>query len=448
MTLKDKLGNPISHGSRAALDGLEEASSLFLSFSPDPLAVIDATLEQHPDFAMGHCFRAGVIATATEGPFQDELLKSARAAASLSEGANAREQMHIAAVNAWANGDTERGSDLWGRVLFDYPRDVIALQFAHLADFLHGHSTQLRDRVARVVPGYRRTTPYYGFVQGMLAFGFEESGDYRAAEAAGREAFSANPKDGWAAHAVAHVLEMEGRTADGIEWLTSTAKGWGVDSMFAYHNWWHLALFHFDREEIGAVLDLYDTRIRTVANDAAMEMVDGAALLWRLTTHGHDVGARWEELADKWAGRAEDGLYAFNDAHAMMAFIGAGRADAAHRQLTTLERAAAGGGTNAMMSREVGLPLAKGLYAFGQGQYGKTIDLLLPLRGKAARFGGSHAQRDIISWTLTEAAIRAGDTGAARALVNERLAAKPKSTLNLAWDTTVKRLEGTAAQAA
>lgn len=167
-----------------------------------------------------------------------------------------------------------------------------------------------------------------------------------------------------------------------------------------------------------------------------------------VSTHGHDVGARWEELADKWAGRAEDGLYAFNDAHAMMAFIGAGRADAAHRQLTTLERAAAGGGTNAMMSREVGLPLAKGLYAFGQGQYGKTIDLLLPLRGKAARFGGSHAQRDIISWTLTEAAIRAGDTGAARALVNERLAAKPKSTLNLAWDTTVKRLEGTAAQAA
>ncbi len=44
-------------------------------------------------------------------------------------------------------------------------------------------------------------------------------------------------------------------------------------------------------------------------------------------------------------------------------------------------------------------------------------------------FGGSHAQRDVIDWTLTEAAIRGGERRLAEALANERLALKPHSPL-------------------
>jgi hypothetical protein len=58
---------------------------------------------------------------------------------------------------------------------------------------------------------------------------------------------------------------------------------------------------------------------------------------------------------------------------------------------------------------------------------------MLPLRGKASRFGGSHAQRDVFSWTLTEAAIRAGDRALAETLAAERLALKPDSPLNRDW---------------
>ena len=39
---------------------------------------------------------------------------------------------------------------------------------------------------------------------------------------------------------------------------------------------------------------------------------------------GIDVGNRWGPIAANWAPKAGAANYAFNDAHAMMAFVGAG----------------------------------------------------------------------------------------------------------------------------
>jgi hypothetical protein len=78
-------------------------------------------------------------------------------------------------------------------------------------------------------------------------------------------------------------------------------------------------------------------------------------------------------------------------------------------------------------ARETALPLIRGFAAFSDGDHDSAIDALLPARAIANRFGGSHAQRDIIDWTLTEAAIQAGRTSLASALANERLAHKPRS---------------------
>jgi hypothetical protein len=44
--------------------------------------------------------------------------------------------------------------------------------------------------------------------------------------------------------------------------------------------------------------------------------------------------------------------------------------------------------------------------------------------------GGSIAQRDLIEWTLLEAAIRAGEEKIAQSLVNERLSSRPDSHVN------------------
>ena len=53
-----------------------------------------------------------------------------------------------------------------------------------------------------------------------------------------------------------------------------------------------------------------------------------------------------------------------------------------------------------------------------------TLAALRPVRDVAHRFGGSHAQRDVIDLTLVEAARRAGDHGLVAALEADRAAAR------------------------
>jgi hypothetical protein len=235
-------------------------------------------------------------------------------------------------------------------------------------------------------------------------------------------------------------MEMQGRQADGVKFMTSRIGDWSPDNGFAFHNWWHLALYHLDLGEHDRVLDLYDTRIRAKQTELPMEMLDGTSLLWRLHLRDVNVGDRWRELADKWEARCGDLYYAFNDMHSMMSFVGDGRTATAKSQLKALEGRAGGGGTNAMMTRDVGLPVCKAIAAFADADYNMAVDLLLPVRQIANRFGGSHAQRDVLSLTLIEAALRAGRSRLARELAAERTELKPASPFN--WLLTARSLDG------
>ena len=426
---------------QAAVDSLDRVCDMLHAYQADPLAEVDKIIADHPDFAMAHAFRAGALATATDKAFEPEMIKSVQAAEALAPNANERERTHIAAVCAWRDGEWERAAEHWGRAAIAWPRDLLALQYAHLSDFFLGYSHMLRDRIARVLPHWNRGVPGYGFVEGMYAFGLEEAGDYQQAEARGREAVALNRQDGWAVHAVTHVLEMQGRAREGADFLAKGADGWAPNSMFAYHLWWHKALFHLDSNDVASALTLFDEKISAGGFGQALELLDGSALLWRVSLLGHDVGDRWNDIGGKWESRADDAYYAFNDVNAMMAFVGAGNSKAQKRQTETVRRAAAGTGTNAMMSREVGLPACEGFAAFGRGAYAQAIELLLPLRAKANRFGGSHAQRDMFSWTLTEAAIRLGNRALADTFVAERLSWKPESPVNRAWAMRASKLK-------
>ncbi|MFM8766470.1 MAG: tetratricopeptide repeat protein [Rubrivivax sp.] len=440
MSSVDQHGNPVSYPSQPAVDALDRAFGLLHAYQADPLAAVDQILADHPDFVMAHAFRAGMLATATDKAFESELIHSVQAAEALLPQANARERGHVAAVRAWLDGDWERAVEHWGRVSLACPRDLPALQFAHVGDFFLGSSHLLRDRVARVLPHWHGGIPGHGYVEGMYAFGLEEAGDYAQAEARGRAAVNRNPQDGWSVHAVAHVMEMQGRATEGAAFLADTADGWAPNSLFAFHLWWHKALFHLDGNEVDAALRLFDEHIAAGGFGQALELLDGSSLLWRLSLVGCPVGGRWKDLAERWATRVDDAEYAFNDVNAMLAFVGVGDRQAQARQLDTVRRAAAGTGTNALMSREIGVPACEGFIAFGRGDYALAIDLLLPLRAKANRFGGSHAQRDLFSWTLTEAAIRLGDRALAEAFVAERLSWKPASPLNQAWAVRAQAL--------
>lgn len=429
MTMRDSRGLPVSNGTAASLEGLEKASELFLGYYADPLAAIESVLAEDPDFAMGLCFKAGMFMSSSEKGAVPELQAIADRLEGMRGHLNQRELGHLAAIRLWLAGDFHTAVDAYGCVLTQFPRDIVALQAAHLCDFLLGQSRMLRDRVEWVLPHWDEAVPGFGYVLGMSAFGLEETALYGEAEAAGRRALALNPRDPWAVHAVAHVMEMQGRVDEGIAWLRGRQDDWAPENLFAFHNWWHLCLYLMERGRFDEVLELYDSSVHPAPTQVALELVDAAALLWRLHLQDKPVGARWSDVADSYEPMAEDAYYAFNDMHAMMAFVADGREAAASRLLKAVRAKAGDRDSNGMMTREVGLPACEAIHAFGQADYRRTVELLMPARLVAHRFGGSHAQRDIIEWTLTEAALRDGQRGLAQALAHERLARKPQSPL-------------------
>ena len=431
---------PISYPHREAIDGLEEALLCALSFRGDAIAVIDRVLEEHPSFIMGHLFKAGWLTQAMETRIYSEMVRAFDNAAAVAAKANNRELGHLAAIRHWIEGDFYAAVQVWEDVLTRYPRDLIALQLAHLTHVLLGDVVGQRDTVARVFPLWDETVPGYEFVLGFYSFGLEENSDYLRAEELGREAIAMRPDNPYAVHAVGHVMEMKGRQAGGIRFMADHAHHWG-SSNFANHLWWHTGLFHLDLNDSDAVLDIYDNHLRSGGEGERYEELDSSALLWRLKLLGVDTGDRWTEIARKWAPSASDTLYAFNDVHAMMAFAAAGDVAAQEQLLSANERYLEhASDANAAMSREIGLPFCHAIREFEAGDYAACVRRLVPVRYMTHKLGGSFAQRDIIGWTLLEASLRAGDHDLALALANERCALKSTSPQN--WRFVARAFAG------
>jgi len=427
---RDARGVPVSCSEGSVLELYERALAQYQGYVGDPIATIEEALARSPDFVLGHAFKATVLMTFTERRFAEKARVSVATAEALLPGANPRERGLVEAARRLVDGEWDAACAAFDRVLVEHPRDAFAIQSAHLIDFYRGDALNLRNRVSRVLPQWSPAVPGYSYVLGMHAFGLEECNQYPQAEEAGRRALELQPKDGWAVHAVAHVMEMQGRIDEGIAWLESREADWAPDNGFAFHNYWHLALYYLDRQRYAEVFSVYDTRVHPAAPDFALQLLDASALLWRLHLEGVDVAERARAVADNWAGRldTERGFYAFNDLHAMMAFAMAGREAEAERLLEDLEWTAAHGtGLNVMMAREVGLPLCRGVRAFGEGRYAEAAARIEPARDAAHRFGGSHAQRDVVTLTLVEAAIRAGLSSLARHYIAERTVHKPAS---------------------
>ena len=429
MTLHDGFGAPVSHNNQTDIDRLTAAARLMLGFAPDPAAMTVDLLADAPDFVMARCFMCGMYLVASDKRKQTQLAAEFGKLEALASKANARERGHMRAIRLWLNGQFYAASQAYADILFDCPRDLIALLFGHQTDFLLGHVTSTRDRPARVARHWSEADADYSFILGMQAFGLEEAGHYAEAEEMALHCVTLNPRDTWGVHALAHCYEMQGKTGAGISFMESCQAMWAGKNYLSIHNRWHLGLYYVEECQFDRALAVHDTYMKVTSQSVLMDAHDSTAMLWRLQLDGVDTADRWDVTAKLYEPVVDQAYMCFTDMHAMFAFMATGRESHAHALLAALEANLDGPSTSSIVIKAAGLPIVQGIYAFGHGDFEKAKDLLSGYRHNAHLFGGSAAQRDIINLTLLAAASRSGDQAMVDGLIAERTLLRPHTPL-------------------
>jgi tetratricopeptide (TPR) repeat protein len=426
----DARGLPISTASAKAAAAYDHLVTGYLTFRADTPDRLTTLLEADPNFALAHCMQSYFGMLAFKLAVVPVAVEAARAAQSLAAGATPRERNHIAAAIAWAEGELDRAIATWESILRDHPHDIVAFRLAHFVNFWLGRPQDMVASVERVIPAWSEDMPGYVSVLACRCFAHEEAGNYLGAEPSGRRAIELDPGDLWAAHAVAHVMESQGRRSEGIEWLTTLAPNWEGSHNLQHHLWWHCALFMLEHGDHGVVLELYDTRFRnlgaplTVASpDVYIDVQNAASMLFRLQRLGVDVGNRWEELADKAEARIGDCQSAFTLPHWLMALTATSRTAAAERMIDAMRVFAKGRGTVHPIVRDYVLPIAEAQLAHAAGRHAEAIALMRPALGGMYRLGGSHTQQDVLEQLFVDAALKANSSADIR-LALERIAGR------------------------
>ncbi|TVQ38008.1 MAG: tetratricopeptide repeat protein [Geminicoccaceae bacterium] len=419
--IADERGLGLTTTSEAAVRAFDDVLHCYLEYRLRIGPAIKGLLGADPEFVMGRVL-VGYLMMARGTPEGVVDARKALEAAEAHAGdhLSRRERMHLAALQAWVGGAAQRACRIWEDILVAHPLDLLALRLAHFQSFWLGTPRRMRNVVVRALPAWDEHVPRYGDVLGMAAFGHEELGDYATAERLGRCAVALNGEDMWSIHAVAHVMEMQGRHGEGLSWLDFAPDRWADRAAMRTHIWWHKALFHFERGELDAALDLYDRSVDPGPDLFYIDIQNCASLLARIEFMGGDAGSRWASLAERAASWADNHQMAFTDVHTIVPLAREGRPEA-QRHLASLQALASAPGEEARRLRDYVLPVCHGVAAFYAGDFPRCIDLLLPLKDDLVPLGGSHAQRDLFHLMLLESALRGGRFDLARSLAGERI---------------------------
>ena len=410
----DQWGYPVTTNNPLAVEALDRAVDAYVGFRTDTMAQLDAAIAADPLFALPHIIKGSLIA----GLKKPELYALARneleAAKNSPAPASERENHYMAALEAALVDHVTAAATHYEQIARDCPHDLFALRIAQSELFWIGEVAWMRDISERAAPRWTADVPGYSAYLSIRAFGLEENGDYALAEKCGREAVERDHTDCWGAHAVAHVLIMQGRLLDGVAWLSELSDNWSAANHIVHHLWWHLALFHTEHGDYDAALELYDHRLRDLDSplmkaipDYYVDIQNDTALLQRLELRGADIADRWQPIADLAQTRIGNHASPFTSAHSALALAAAGRYQEAD-ELVKLTKAFIAENTGSLGPRYAiaVLPACEAAIAHRRRDYQRVIDIMMPARRSLWQMGGSHAQRDLFFQLLVDAAVK------------------------------------------
>lgn len=389
-------GLPLSTASPSAASTFDLAIESYLATRADTPRIIRQILVDDPENLMARCLMGYLTKLAGDRINGQRAAELRRALASNIEGGagTAWERSHVTALGMWVAEDLDALLRHFETMLNAYPHDALSLRMLHYLYFYHGDSRQMRDSVAARLDAYAGHR-LEGYIEGMYAFGLEEAGDYIEAERFGRAAVERNPMDLWAIHAVAHVMQMQGRVDEGIRWLQGMRPQWAGGNNFRFHLCWHESLFHLAAGNLERVLIIYDEEIApAVQDDFYLDLCNASSLLLRLEAAGCDVGERWQPLAEIAERHVQDAELVFASLHYLMPLLKI-RSTAADILLATLHRWATTDTDQGRVVRDVALDVAAFLAALNNDERARAADLHHTFRKDLHRIGGSHAQREL-----------------------------------------------------
>ncbi|MBW4559695.1 MAG: tetratricopeptide repeat protein [Mojavia pulchra JT2-VF2] len=404
--LKDAQGLEVTTESSAAIAAINSFIDQALSYGKDAEAVILEGIAADPNCAMIHAYAAAYFLSQENTQAWQQAKPHLQAAQQQLVKITTREQLYVQAIAAWAEGAIDRAIAIHEAITQNFPRDLISVQQGQYHYFYLGDQERLLNIAQKVLPVNEENHYLYG----MVAFGLEQCHRLDEAEAMGRIATSINRYDPWAHHAVAHVMETQGRVDEGITWMESLADTWeNCNSMLYTHNWWHIALYYLKQGNQEKVLVLYDTHVWGRAQKySPKDQVGAIALLLRLELQGFDVGDRWQNLSAYLLPRLHEHALPFQDLHYIYALARGGRSDWLNQMWLSMQQHSLS--VNPFLRRnwsEVAIPCARGMVAHAQDDWSEAVTQLKPVLPRLSQIGGSHAQRVLFEQIYRDAWLRA-----------------------------------------
>lgn len=398
MTVKDCFDLELSGASAEAAGGYDRYVNELLAYGP-ALRELFAVADASPGAALINA-HAAALHLAFEGAegwaFAAPYLARMRAARPT---ANAREDLFCRAAEAWAARDFLAAMAALDELTVRWPADLCALKWGQY------HAFNLGDRQALLRLGRRASIVHENtrYAHGLVAFALEQNHRLEEAEEHALRALEIAIDDAWAHHALAHVMDAEGRAREGARWLDLSAHIWDGKGIFIReHNWWHAALFRLALGQDEEALRIYDRHLWGEWPEFPQEQIGAVSMLWRLELRGVDVGARWAPIVEQARRRAGEHLFAFHDLHYLYALARNGLY--ADGFLATMRRRAeAADGEAGHVWRRIALPAAEAVVDFLSGRREAAAEKLGPLLPDLQRIGGSHAQRHIFVETYAAA---------------------------------------------
>lgn len=418
----DVRGLPLAAANSAAVERFDAIINDIYYYRLGVQDRLDALLQEHPELVLAQVLKG--YSLMTEGTLDAHPKAMARLRQAEASPANARERLHQEALRAWLAQDLSARAAAWEQILVEWPMDLLAFRQFTGTLFWSGDKRHQAEVTAGIAGLWGPETPGYGHFLSAHAFAMEEVGNYEVAERAAREALAVQPQDLWALHALAHVLEMQGRVREGLDVLGDAAGFLGDYNLFRGHLWWHLSLFKLAEARFDEVLDLFDREVFPKASAFYLDIQNGASLLARLEFQGIDVGLeRWERLAQASLINATQSTIWFTSMHHVMALVRTGRVSAAKSTLEYL-RSAGASSSQAALAHD----LAQAAAAFYEDKPREALERMLSLRQSHGELGASHAQQDLYDQITVMAALEIGDLARVRQLLKARLSTR-------IWDT-------------